>query len=86
MKIKISKTGALVINGKKKYCPYDITGDQDAPPCGDWCALFKEPTRSVNHVPFRDNAVYLELCRTQWYCREEEFTDERKEVVKNGDS
>jgi hypothetical protein len=45
MKIKISDKGALSVDGKQKFCPY-----QDEASCGDWCPMFGEPEPYVDIV------------------------------------
>jgi hypothetical protein len=75
--IKITKKCTLEISraGKLKavYCPVD--GD----PCGDVCALFKEPTiEEYDTVNGPIRTVELELCRATHYCNEDEFVDERQ--------
>ncbi|KKN39827.1 hypothetical protein LCGC14_0739390 [marine sediment metagenome] len=81
MKVKINKAGILEVNNNVKNCPFDEGAEAW---CGDWCALFKEPiyqdSCTVTGIKSR---MYLNLCRTQWHCKVEDFTDERKKEEPN---
>ena len=72
MEIKISKEGLLLINDKRRGCPFDA----DAGTCGDWCALFGEP-EGVEESPAR---IFLVLCHKELVCLDKKFTDEREEA------
>lgn len=96
MKIQISRAGALRIDRKWKECPYtvklfpdSISGIDtwDGRACGDWCALFGEPTQ-VRSKATNDpsNFTFISLCKGYWKCEDENFTDERKEEMTNEDS
>ena len=70
MEIKIDSNGWLLIDNKKKFCPFG----SDDPLCGDWCALFEGPRMWEERD---DNQVAINLCQASWSCYEHEFTDER---------
>ena len=57
---KLNQEGYLLIFRDKKFkvalCPY-----QTNRPCGDWCALFEEPTEPKFHDS--DQSTTLTLCK-----------------------
>jgi hypothetical protein len=74
VKIRIDKEGYLsVLRGSKfrdQSCPYHGGA------CGDWCPLFHEPRFTGNKS---GGGVALEMCSDPiWYCKVEEFVDERE--------
>ena len=78
MKGKIDRGGLLWLErgGIEKYvvCPFCNDKDGDCPsPCGDWCALFGEPTNYTQDV------VTLSLCHQKLLQFPiTQFVDERK--------
>jgi hypothetical protein len=66
MKGKINERGALIINGKDKYCPFQ----QEACTCGDWCVLFGEPH-------YRADDVILGICKASFRFLHDDFEDLR---------
>ena len=79
MRIKITKSGTLEIDGRFQGCPYT----EDGTSCGAWCALFREPwVKSSPSNPDTVLGIVVSLCHQDWQCEEEEFTDERKEEEK----
>ena len=76
MKIKITKSGTLEIDGRFRGCPY-VEGDAS---CGTWCALFKEPIFEKRYSTEYKDFMFLDLCYTTWTCDKKDFTDEREEV------
>jgi hypothetical protein len=64
MKIKISDKGALSVDGKQKFCPYQAEAS-----CGDWCPMFGEPEPYVDIVTVYEEGVAkstrLSLCHTE---------------------
>lgn len=65
---------------KQALCPFDIglVSHHKISPCGDWCALFREP---VSHAFAADGKtrITIELCRASHTFLAEDFYDDRKE-------
>ena len=70
MKIKISDKGALSVNGKQKFCPFQAEAS-----CGDWCPLFGEPVERPTYEESKE--ISLVLCQTELTCKIEDFEDLR---------
>ena len=66
MKIKLTKYGRLVLDGKQRNCPHNNMS------CGDWCALF-----SVDD--YQSVRVEVGLCGRLYIVPAKDFTDERDE-------
>lgn len=67
MKIKLTKYGRLVLDGKQRNCPHNNMS------CGDWCALFS--------VRSRGGGVEVGLCERLYIVPAKDFTDEREDVA-----
>ena len=72
MSYYINKSGNLVISRKAfvrldANCPFHA----DMRPCGDWCALFGEPTATSNMT------TTLQLCHRTLSCPTALFKDQR---------
>jgi len=66
MKIKLTKYGRLVLDGKQRKCPHNNMS------CGDWCALFSVRSRE---------GVEVGLCGRLYIVPAKDFTDEREDVA-----
>ena len=80
MKIEIDENGVLKLEraGKMKhvYCPYVQPTQDTACGCGDWCALFSEPTP-------KDTYIVIELCMRTWKTYSQYFSDFRNKEEMN---
>jgi hypothetical protein len=73
MKIKLTKYGRLVLDGKQRNCPHNNMS------CGDWCALFTVNKWRDRPGTAVEVGVDIGLCHREFSIPIENFTDERDE-------
>lgn len=76
MKIRITKSGELKIDGRMKLCPFDQPmAHMPKIPCGDWCAHFNSEEYFLSDV---HSVIKIEICHKKYLSTDKKnFTDER---------